>query len=419
MVVDETDVRAWSREACVYGLATVDLYRILRNFALDPTSPEFKAPLNALHHSRALADPTDRSIVAMNVDTPYSYAWLDLRDGPVELTMPPVPEGRYMAAQLFDLYTYIVGYVSPRTTGRAGGTYLVVGPDSGDVDPGGLPVFHCPTELCLVLVRTELFDNADMVNVAALQDGIHVRATGPASAPPLVPIEPVDVRAAPTPGFLEVLDWMLQLMPVLPEDEEVRTRIQALGAVPATQREDVVTGLAEGMADVIARTRTVQSSGEIFGSREHLKDDPLSRAAGAFLGILGNAAEEYLGVGYHGDSDGIPCDGTHRYTIRFRPGGLPPVDAFWSITVYDGDQFLYANPIDRYRVSSHDTGSMPADADGGLTIRVQNEPPIDGTSFWLPCPPGPFSLTFRTYLPGKAIRSGDWTAPPVTREELS
>ena len=198
----------------------------------------------------------------------------------------------------------------------------------------------------------------------------------------------------------------------------MRRRIQALSsASPAVMSGEITAGLADGLADVVARTRTVRSSGEIFGSREMLQYDPLSRAAGAFLGILGNAAEEYLGVGYHGDADGRPFDGTHRYSIHFGQGGLPPVDAFWSITVYDADQFLYANPIDRYRVSSHDIGSIPADADGGLTIRVQNEPPTDVTGIWLPCPPGPFSLTFRTYLPGEAIRSGSWTAPPVTREE--
>lgn len=408
------DVRDWSREAFVYGLASVDLYRILRNFALDDSSSEFKAPLNEIHHSRALADPADRSIVAMNVDTPYSYAWLDLRNGPVELTMPPVPEGRYMAAELFDLYTFIVGYISPRTTGRSGGTYLVVGPDTGTIDSGGAPVFECPTHLCLVLVRTELFDDGDMVNVAALQDGIQVRALGGGTVAPLVPIEAVDVRATPTPRFLDVLAWMLSLMPVLPGDEGVRSRIEALAAA-ADGEANITDGLADGQAEVIARTRTVRSSGEIFGSREMLQEDPLSRAAGAFLGILGNAAEEYLGVGYHGDADGRPFDGSHRYSIRFAPGGLPPVDAFWSITVYDADQFLYANPIHRYRVSSHDLVDTAMDPDGGLTIRVQNDPPTDVTGIWLPCPPGRFSLTFRTYLPGLAIRSGAWTAPPVVR----
>ena len=173
------------------------------------------------------------------------------------------------------------------------------------------------------------------------------------------------MRAVPSTTFLEVLNWMLQLMPVLPEDEGVRSRIGELTVAPPEVQAAITAGLADGMADVVARTRTVRSSGEIFGSREQLQSDPLSRAAGAFLGILGNAAEEYLGVGYQGDADGRPFDGAHRYRIHCPPGGLPLVDAFWSITVYDGDRFLYANPIDRYRVSSHDIGSVPEDADGG------------------------------------------------------
>lgn len=121
-------IREVARAAYLYGLPTVDLYKILLHFALDPASAEFKAPPNAFFHSRALADPSDRSIVAMNVDTPYSYAWLDLRAEPVVLTMPSFESDRYVSAELLDLYTYIVGYVSPRTNGNGGGNFLVAGP---------------------------------------------------------------------------------------------------------------------------------------------------------------------------------------------------------------------------------------------------------------------------------------------------
>ena len=411
-----SDVRAAARVAFVYGMPSVDLYRILRNFALDPLSTEFKAPLNEVHHSRVLANPSDRSIVAMNVDTPYSYAWLDLRGGPVELTMPPVPEGRYMSAQIVDLYTYIVGYVSPRTTGRTGGTFLVTGPGWDGVNPRNLPTFACPTELCLVLIRTQLFDDADLSNVVALQDAVRVHSLAAEEPPALVPIDPVDVSGEPTSDFLRVLGWMLRLMPVLPDEVDVRARIARVIA----ERDDtaIVAGLKEGLADVLARTKTVRSSAEIFGSRDFLGHDYVSRAAGAFLGILGNAAEEYLGVGYQADAQGHPFDGSHRYVIRFAPGQLPPVEAFWSITVYDAERLLYANEIDRYVIGSRQIASVPAEADGSILIRVQHERPAS-TAGWLPCPAGPFSLAFRTYLPGPAIRTGEWTAPPVTCEDAS
>lgn len=150
-----TAVQDLARRCVPYALPTVDLHRILVEFALDPTSPEYKAPLNRVHHSRALADPQDRSVVNLNVDTPYSYAWLDLRTGPVLLTMPAHEPDRYMSAQLVDLYTYIVDYVSPRTGGARGGTFLVRGPSAAGPDIAVDGVFECPTDLCLVLVRTQ------------------------------------------------------------------------------------------------------------------------------------------------------------------------------------------------------------------------------------------------------------------------
>jgi hypothetical protein len=409
-----------ARAAYVFGLPTVDLYRILHDFALDTSSPEYKGPVNTVVHNRRLADPADTSIVNLNVDTPYSYAWLDLLAEPMVLTMPATSEDRYMSAQVFDLYTCIVGCVSPRTHGHAGGSVVIAEPGWCGEAPSGMGVLRCPTELCLVMVRTQLFDDSDMANVAALQDQVSVRPlsslTGRspvATNPPLRPIAPVDVRTPPTTDFLRVLDWMLRLMPVLPEDRPVREVLAelhgALGSPDAAA--DIEAGLVAGMADLVARMRTVQSSGELFGSREFFAGDYLSRAAGAFLGILGNAAEEYLGVGYRADATGEPFVGTTRYAITFPPGGLPPVDAFWSITVYDAAQHLYENEIDRYVVSSRMVADLETDPDGSLTLQVQHEPPVAGN--WLPCPAGPFGLTFRTYLPRAAIRDGAWTAPPV------
>ena len=417
-----TTIAERARAAVPYGLPTVDLHRILVNFALDPTNPEFKAPLNAIHHARGVADPSDVSVVAMNVDTPYSWAWLDLRSGPVVLAMPPHSADRYLSAQIVDLYTNILGYVSPRTFGHDGGVYAVRGPAGGSPGMDATAVFECPTDLALVLVRTQLFDDADLAEVAALQDQVSVTALGkPQPMPPGVPT--VDVRATLDGGFLRSLDWMLQFMPVLPEDDEIRELLRGLGVgagrVVAMLSEPGVDsetreGLALGAQDVQARCATVRSSAELFGSREFYAGDYLSRAAGALLGILGNAAEEYLGVGYQADEHGQPFDGAHRYAITFPPDGLPDVGAFWSITLYDTAGHLYANPLHRFVLGSRQLPAMARDGDGALTILVQHEqPPPEQIANWLPCPAGPFGLTFRTYLPGPAIRDGSWTAPPV------
>ena len=161
----------------------------------------------------------------------------------------------------------------------------------------------------------------------------------------------------------------------------------------------------------------MRSSAELFGSRAFFAGDNLSRSVGAMLGILGNAAEEYLGVGYAGDDHGEPFDGSRfDYAITFRPGDEPPVGAFWSITLYDADRFLYDNRLERYKVDGTTLAGVAPAADGSRTLLIRHrEPGADQVAGWLPCPATPFTLAFRTYLPGEAVRDGSWSPPPVRR----
>jgi hypothetical protein len=164
--------------------------------------------------------------------------------------------------------------------------------------------------------------------------------------------------------------------------------------------------------------RTVKSSGELFGSRQFLGRNYLARATGAMVGILGNSAEEYLGIGYPGDADGQPFDGSRAYRIKFRPEDMPPVKAFWSITVYDGSMLLYANPLNRYVINSPLVDQLIKDEDGGFTLCVQHESPGAGKEAnWLPVPQGKFNLTFRAYQPEQAILDFTYHAPPVVKVE--
>jgi hypothetical protein len=279
------------------------------------------------------------------------------------------------------------------------------------------------------MFRTQLLGPEDLGRVHALQDRMSVKtlsayrrakAPEPAPLPPLVPA--LNLREHPTdPSFFDVLDWMLEFMPVLPEEAGMRRAFQAIGVVPGQRfapdeaaRGAVVAGMGQGLQDMAGRLKTVRSSAELFGSREFLKDDYLTRAAAALAGILGNSAEEFLGVGWQADADGKPFDGHQRYRIRFAPGLLPPVDAFWSITVYTQARLLYENPLRRYVINSPMVPSLQRDPDGGITIYVQHDSPGPALeSNWLPAPDAPFVLTLRTYMPREEIRSGRWRAPPV------
>ena len=165
-----------AHDAFIYGYPTVDLYSILYKYTADPASPEYKAPLNTIYNTRHVATPQDTAIVAPNCDTPYSYAWLDLRAEPLVLSIPPFEPNRYVSLMLVDLYTYIVGYVTPRTNGNTGGDFLVAGPDwAGSTPPGIKRVLQAPTQFALALYRTQLFGPEDTAAVWKIQDQFRVQ----------------------------------------------------------------------------------------------------------------------------------------------------------------------------------------------------------------------------------------------------
>lgn len=422
-----------AQEAFVYGYPIVDLYSILYKYAANPSSPEYKAPLNHLYNTRRVATPDDRAIVAPNCDTPYSYAWLDLRAEPIVISIPRFEPHRYVSLMLSDLFTYIVGYVTPRTNGNRGGDFLIAGPDwSGSVPRGIRGVCFAPTQLALAFCRTQLFGADDLPAVWRIQDQFKVQplsaylgASAPAPAPEPAWIEPLDVRKEPTSlRFFTVLGWMLQYMPELADERVLRSRLATIGVKPGLEfaepeaaiRSELVEGMQAGQQAMVAYLGKVKSSGELFGSREFLGHNYLRRAVGAMVGILGNAAEEYLGIGYPGDADGQPFDGSHAYRIKFTPATLPPVRAFWSITVYDEAMLLYANPLDRYVINSPMVKDLAKDEDGGFTLYVQHASPgPDKEANWLPVPAGKFILAFRTYQPERAILDFTYHPPPVVK----
>jgi hypothetical protein len=432
MVMDQPTIET-AKEAFIYGYPMVDMYNILYKYAVDTASPEYKAPLNTICNTRHVMAPEDTAIVAPNQDTPYSYAWLDLRAEPIVVSVPRFEANRYVSLMLNDLYTYIIGYVTPRTNGCEGGDFLVAGPDwTGAVPPGIRQVFHAPTQIALAFFRTQLFASDDIARVWAIQDQFraqplsrYLHTPAPHPAPEFNWVAPLDVRKEPTsPQFFVVLNWMLQSMPVLPEDRALRERLATIGVKPApgfevrdeATRAVLAQGMQAGLQTMQAALGKVRSSGELFGSRAFLGSNYVSRAVGAMVGILGNSAEEYLGIGYAADANGQPFDGSHSYRIRFKPGELPPVKAFWSITVYNAAMLLYANPLKRYVINSAMLDQLVRDADGGFTLYVQHESPgPDKEPNWLPVPQGRFNLTFRAYQPEQAILDFTYSAPAVVK----
>ncbi len=432
-----SDARAFAKEAYIYGFPMVDNYRVMFGFSIYEKSPEFKAPLNQLKNESNVATPEDKTVQTPNSDTPYSLAWLDLRAEPIVLTVPPIDPKRYFSVQLIDAYTFNFGYLGSRATGNEGGSYLLAGPGwAGEKPVGVKAIIRAETEVVFAIYRTQLFDPEDLGNVKAVQAGYKVEPlskflgqAAPAAAPQvqfIPPLKPEEQRVSP--AFFDVLAVMLQFCPVHPSEKQLRSRFTRLGIVPGKPfttdehsselRDAIVQGMADGQKEIDARRAATTSSADMFGTREQLKNDYVARATAAQMGIYGNTKEEALYPVYQKDADGQPLDAAkHTYVIRFSADRMPPVNAFWSVTMYDAPaQLLVANPINRYLINSPMLPQLKLDADGGLTLYIQHDSPgAEKESNWLPAPNGPFFMAMRLYWPKPEALDGRWTAPKATR----
>lgn len=431
-----TKVEDVAREGYVYGFPLVDLYRVMFGYSIDPKSPAYAAPFNVLHNTARVYTPADTTVQTPNSDTPYSFLSLDLRAEPIVLTLPPIQPDRYYSVQLVDQYTFNIGYLGSRTTGNGGGKFLLVGPAWYHATPPDIAkVVRFHTQFGLAIIRTQLFGPSDLPNVKKIQAGYAAQPLSafegrpaPSPAPRVAWIDPLTPAAERTsPAFFNVLAFVLQFCPTSAGDIPVRESLAGVGVV-AGQPFDAgaraaafVAGMKSGQATIDAARVAAPSSADIFGTRESLHNDYLNRALGAQVGILGNTAAEALYPFYDKDANGDPLTGKKRYTVHFDRTGLPPVHAFWSLTMYDlPQQLLVDNPIDRYLINSPMLPTLARDADGGLTLYIQHDAPTGAArANWLPAPPGPFMMVLRLYWPQDAALNGQWKAPPAVAAPAS
>jgi hypothetical protein len=426
--VSSTKLESTAQQGYVYGFPLIDFYRILYGYAIDPKSPAFVAPFNVLHNTDHVYTPADTTVQTPNADTPYSILALDLRAEPLVLTLPPIQEDRYYSVQLVDLYTFNLGYLGSRTTGNGGGKFLLAGPNWHGPTPDGMKgVERFHTQFGLALIRTQLFGPSDLPNVKKIQAGYAVEPfstfenrPAPSPAPKVSWIAPLTPKQERTsPKFFDVLAFVLQFCPTSAGDIPLRESLARVGVVDGrpfdagSQAAAFVAGMEAGQKQIDAGRAATTSSLNLFGSRTEMHNNYLNRAIGAQVGILGNTAAEALYSTYSNDSNGRPLVGAKRYTIHFTRNGLPPVRAFWSLTMYDVPrQLLVANPLHRYLINSPMLPQLVRDPDGGLTLEIQHDaPPQRERANWLPTPAGPFMMILRSYWPEESALDGTWKAP--------
>lgn len=436
------EARAIAKDAYLYGFPVVEMYKTLYAQAVDQGGPNFKAPFNQIGNSANVFTPKDTAIITPNSDTPYSFVWMDLRAEPLVLTLPAIEEQRYYSVQLIDLYTQNFDYLGTRKTGNKGGSYLIAGPSWKGEKPADLDgVIHSESNIAYALYRTQVFDEQDLAKVKQIQQGYEVKTLSAFLGQPAKPASSAvnwpkpDAKITDQPALFRYLNFMLAFAPTDPSETELMARFAKIGVGPglpfdertlsAEQLQALQAGIDEGKAEFATFKKTQVdtrkvTSGEFFGTREHLKNNYLYRYAGANMGIFGNSTEEASYMGYFVDSKGQPANAaTHSYTLHFKKGELPPANAFWSLTMYDGkSKLLVDNPIDRYLVNSRMLDDLKTDADGGLTLYVQHQSPgKDKESNWLPAPNGPFFGVLRIYMPKPEVASGQWQRPALTPVE--
>ncbi len=416
------NLREAARDAYLYTLPLVEMGAVRTRLISSGGAH------NALYGRRVLADHTSRGVTSPNNDTLYSSAWLDLSQGAVTVTLPALG-GRYLSLQLMDMYTNSFAVLGTRATGNAAGTFTIVGPtDAMAADARN--VVRAPTRTVWALLRVLVDGPADLDAARVVQGAVTV--SGPkVDTAQVQRVAGTVATTATWAEYFQIAQRLLAADPPPVTDRAMLQRIAPLGLADAKPfdadafvpeaRAAIEAGLADARAFVIdPRHRGNLADrwlypGATLGS---FGQDYVSRAIVARTGLAALPREEAMymrPVGENGDS---LYDGRKAWRIHFDAGQLPPVDGFWSLSMYertgDGQSFFTDNRLKRYAIGDRTPG-LARNPDGSLDLWIGHDSPgAEREANWLPAPAGPFTMTLRAYLPRNALLSGSYRLPPVT-----
>ncbi|HZF38648.1 MAG TPA: DUF1254 domain-containing protein [Blastocatellia bacterium] len=427
-------------EAYVFGYPLVLMDVTRQVMTAVPKAGARKAPINQFVHFREFPDPTFTDVVSPNADTLYSAAWLDLTEEPIVLSAPDVGK-RYYLMQMLDAWTNVFASPGTRTTGNGRGDFAIVGPQWKGKLPEDVKEIKFPTNMAWLIGRTQTNGKEDYAAVHAIQDQYKLTPLSawgkPYTPPDNAPVAPgIDVKTPPVEQvakmdaatFFARLSALMKDNPPAPADAGALNRFAAIGVASGTpfdlkSLDPAVARSVEGSVKA-AQSKIAAEAGKPRGKKVNGWDvmtkmgrygtDYLFRSVIALIGLGANLPEDAIYPRATTDAEGQQLTGADRYVVRFPKGQLPPVNAFWSLTMYNSKHFFAQNPINRYAIGDRD--KLKFDDDGSLTIYIQRDSPgKDKESNWLPAPADSFNVFMRLYWPKKEIADGVWKMPGVER----
>lgn len=417
-----------------YPLVTMEMTRRIITNVAEPGG--VRGPMGQIIKARSYPDASFRDVTAPNADTLYTNAFFDVGSEPWVLSIPDMKD-RYSLMPMLDGWTTVFEVPGKRTTGSGAQTYAITGPGWKGTLPEGVKEYKSPTSIVWMLGRIYCTGTPeDYAAVHALQDAfklVPLSAYGKPYTPPAGKVDPTldmvtavrdQVNQMDALSYFTLLCELMKTNPPSQADAPHVARFKRLGIVPgqdfdrSQQAADVFSGVPKAGVDRIMQHYQTLKNDNGWSFTTHTGTygtDYLMRALITAIGLGANRPQDAIYPISKNDAEGRPYNGSNRYVMRFPKGHLPPVEGFWSLTMYDDGYFFVDNPLDRYSISPRQ--NLRVNADGSTDLYIQKDSPgKDKESNWLPAPAGDFILMLRTYWPratAPSILDGTWAIPAV------
>ncbi len=422
----------------LYPLVMMDVTRQQATNVEAGKSPG-SGPMNTFSHIREFPAADWKTVVRPNFDTLYSLAWLDLTGGPLVVSAGADSDGRYYELPMYDMWTDAFAVPGQRTTGTGAGSWAVVPPGWQGVLPDGVDRIDAPTPYVWIIGRTQTNGPPDYPTVHKIQDTFTLTPLshwGGEAPPVTAAIDPaVDLVTPPldqvnsmsAEDFFTYGLGLMKLHPPHLTDWSLIAQMRRLGLEAGAKFADLDPAVRSALQDAPAAAAQVLQQAlprmaQITNGWQINVDTMgvygnfyVKRALVTLMGLGANSAEDAVYPILLADADGHPLDGDNDYVLHFDQAGLPPVNAFWSVTMYDAQGFQAANSLNRFAIGDRDP--LQYNPDGSLDLYLQHTSPGPAKEAnWLPAPQGPLGVTLRLYAPQAPVLNGTWAPPPARRQ---